>query len=124
MCGIAGLIGATDPTSRMVAVGKMLAALARRGPDGEGVEVWDTAVLGHRRLAIIDLSDAGRQPMLSADASIGVTFNGEIYNFRDLRRDLMERGYQFTSGTDSEVLVHGYSEWGIDGLVTRLRGMF
>lgn len=102
----------------------MLDALERRGPDGWGMEVWEDAALGHRRLAIIDLSDAGRQPMLSASGAVGVTFNGEIYNFRDLRADLIARGYQFASGTDSEVLLHGYKEWGIDGLVSRLRGMF
>jgi asparagine synthase (glutamine-hydrolysing) len=102
----------------------MLGALERRGPDGSGLEIWKTAALGHRRLAIIDLSDAGRQPMLTADAAVGVTFNGEIYNFRDLRAELVASGYTFTSGTDSEVLLHGYREWGIDGLVSRLRGMF
>src|ERR1044072_1702659 len=124
MCGIAGLIGRGDDTTRARAVGRMLDALERRGPDGCGLEVWPGAALGHRRLAIIDLSDAGRQPMLTADARVGVTFNGEIYNFRDLRADLARRGYEFASGTDSEVLLHGYREWGLDGLVSRLRGMF
>jgi len=124
MCGIAGLIGKGHETQRTDAVRRMLVALERRGPDGSGLEVWEEAALGHRRLAIIDLSDAGRQPMLTMDGAVGVTFNGEIYNFRDLRAELIANGYAFTSGTDSEVLLHGYREWGIDGLVSRLRGMF
>ncbi|HYJ47925.1 MAG TPA: hypothetical protein VEV81_15050, partial [Pyrinomonadaceae bacterium] len=124
MCGIAGLIGAGDRERAQSAVAKMVSALAGRGPDGEGLEVWPEAVLGHRRLAIFDLSEAGRQPMLSPDRSIGVAFNGAIYNFRELRSDLEARGYNFRSQTDTEVLIHGYSEWGIDRLVERLRGMF
>lgn len=80
--------------------------------------------MGHRRLAIFDLSDMGRQPMLSPDGSAGVVFNGAIYNFQELRRELATRGFRFKSNTDTEVLVHGYKEWGIDGLVRRLRGMF
>jgi asparagine synthase (glutamine-hydrolysing) len=123
MCGIAGIIGGNQST-REPAARRMLASLARRGPDGEGLESWPGATLGHRRLAIIDLSDAGRQPMLTADGQIGVVFNGEIYNFRELRNDLLARGYRFTSGTDSEALLHGYREWGLDELLARLRGMF
>jgi asparagine synthase (glutamine-hydrolysing) len=124
MCGIAGLIGTDSEVGRTGAVRKMTDSIARRGPDGEGMNVWDEAVLGHRRLAIIDLSDAGRQPMLSADGSIGVIFNGEIYNFLDLRSELIGRGHDFTSDTDTEVLIHGYQSWGLDELVSRLRGMF
>ncbi|CAN5806763.1 amidotransferase 1, exosortase A system-associated [soil metagenome] len=124
MCGIAGLIGSTERTAALAAVGKMVCALARRGPNGEGVEVWGEAVLGHRRLAIFDLSEAGRQPMMSPDRSVGVVFNGAIYNFHDLRDDLVALGYRFNSNTDTEVLVHGYREWGVDKLVSKLRGMF
>src|SRR5438270_2935317 len=101
MCGIAGIIGGggvPELASREQAARRMLSALARRGPDGEGLESWPGATLGHRRLAIIDLSDAGRQPMLTADGQVGVVFNGEIYNFRELRDDLRSRGYRFTSG--------------------------
>jgi asparagine synthase (glutamine-hydrolysing) len=98
---------------------------ARRGPDGEGLHLWETsAALGHRRLAIFDLSDAGRQPMLSVDGQIGVVFNGAIYNFREIRNELQGRGCRFHSQCDTEVLVHGYREWGIDDLTRRLRGMF
>jgi asparagine synthase (glutamine-hydrolysing) len=102
----------------------MVRALARRGPDSEGVENWDAATLGHRRLAILDLSEAGGQPMLSADRQIGVVFNGCIYNFRELRRELEARGNRFRSECDTEVLLYGYREWGIDALAGRLRGMF
>ncbi len=98
--------------------------MARRGPDSENVEVWDAATLGHRRLAILDLSEAGTQPMVSDDRQIGVVFNGCIYNFRELRRELESRGNRFRSQCDTEVLLHGYREWGIDALVSRLRGMF
>src|SRR5687767_2388337 len=124
MCGIAGLAGSRDRQQAESHVRKMVGALARRGPDGEGLEVWTESVLGHRRLAIFDLSDAGRQPMLSPDRAIGVVFNGALYNFRKLRVELEDRGYQFRSNTDTEVLVHGYDAWGLDGMVTRLRGMF
>lgn len=120
MCGIAGLAGATDRD----AVRRMLASLARRGPDGEGLEVWDGAVLGHRRLAIFDLSDAGYQPMKSPDSSIGIVFNGAIYNFRELRVELEAQGYRFRSHTDTEVLVHGYDAWGLEKLLDKARGMF
>ncbi|MGA9771358.1 MAG: asparagine synthase (glutamine-hydrolyzing) [Blastocatellia bacterium] len=124
MCGIAGLIQTANEVGGAGAVRNMTDAIARRGPDGEGIEVWKDAVLGHRRLAIIDLSEQGRQPMRSADGSIGVVFNGEIYNYLDLRNELKGRGYNFTSDTDTEVLIHGYSSWGLDELVSRLRGMF
>ena len=124
MCGIAGVIGIDNTTEAVTAVRKMTDSIARRGPDGEGIEVWSDAVLGHRRLAIIDLSDAGRQPMLSPDGTCGVVFNGEVYNFLDLRVELIKLGYNFASDTDTEVLIHGYKEWGIDRLVSRMRGMF
>jgi asparagine synthase (glutamine-hydrolysing) len=124
MCGIAGYVGDSNVYRAGAYVTKMMASLARRGPDGEGKHNWPTAVLGHRRLAIFDLSDAGKQPMLSGDGKVGVVFNGAIYNFRELRADLEEAGYRFHSETDTEVLIHGYREWGIDTLISRLRGMF
>jgi asparagine synthase (glutamine-hydrolysing) len=102
----------------------MSAALARRGPDAEGIECWETATLGHRRLSIFDLSAAGRQPMLSEDGQVGLVFNGAIYNFPQMREDLIARGYTFRSRTDTEVLLHGYREWGLDAMVPRLRGMY
>lgn len=124
MCGIAGIAGFENQHAAQDAVRIMICALARRGPDGEGLEAWPNCVLGHRRLAIFDLSEAGRQPMLAADSGVGVTFNGAIYNFRELRDQLAAGGYSFHTQTDTEVLIQGYRAWGIDELVTRLRGMF
>jgi asparagine synthase (glutamine-hydrolysing) len=124
MCGIAGIVGALDPVQARVAVTSMLQKLARRGPDGEGIESWPDAVLGHRRLSIYDLSAAGRQPMTLSDASTSVVLNGAIYNFLELRTELETRGCLFRSRTDTEVLLHGYREWGIDGLLQRIRGMW
>jgi asparagine synthase (glutamine-hydrolysing) len=102
----------------------MVAAVEKRGPDGAGIESWPKAILGHRRLAIFDLSELGHQPMLSPDRTRGVVFNGAIYNFKTLRSELEKSGYQFKSQTDTEVLLHGFDAWGIDELVARLRGMF
>jgi asparagine synthase (glutamine-hydrolysing) len=124
MCGIAGIAGEPEQAVATRAVGRMLHTLTRRGPDGDGMEVWNGTALGHTRLAIFDLSAAGRQPMLSPDSSIGIVFNGAIYNFRHLQIDLERLGYQFQSQTDTEVLVHGYREWGIHGLASKIRGMF
>jgi asparagine synthase (glutamine-hydrolysing) len=132
MCGIAGLVGTFecgDAGAARRAVARMVCELKRRGPDGEGIEAWGSggaaaAVLGHRRLSIFDLSEAGRQPMLTDDGRVGVVFNGAIYNFRALRAELEARGCRFRSQTDTEVLLHGYREWGFDELVARLRGMF
>lgn len=124
MCGIAGIAGLADRNLANAGVQRMLSTLCRRGPDGEGTHLWDGAAFGHRRLAIFDLTDAGRQPMLSPDGQTGVTFNGAIYNFKELREQLVRAGYRFTSRTDTEVLLHGYDAWGIDGLVAKLHGMF
>ncbi len=121
MCGIAGFAGLGDA----VDLAAMTAALAHRGPDGQGVYVDAPAAvhLGHRRLAIIDLA-GGAQPMWTADERIGVVFNGEIYNHRELRAELERRGHAFRSGhSDTEVLLHGWREWG-EALPERLNGMF
>jgi asparagine synthase (glutamine-hydrolysing) len=124
MCGIAGIAGFRDGASIPSSTARMARALSRRGPDGEGMYQWSGAALAHRRLAIFDLSAAGCQPMLSADKSVGITFNGAIYNFRALRQELESAGISFHSQTDTEVLVEGYRVWGIDELVRRIRGMF
>jgi len=124
MCGIAGIVGSIDSASARAAMASMLRQLARRGPDGEGIESWPDAVLGHRRLSIYDLSPAGRQPMTLADGSLAVVLNGAIYNFLELRQELETRGCVFHSRTDTEVLLHGYRVWGIDGLLQRIRGMW
>jgi asparagine synthase (glutamine-hydrolysing) len=124
MCGIAGVVGTEDPDRRKLCAERMAASLARRGPDAEGVACWPRATLSHRRLAVFDVSPAGNQPMLSRDGKIGVVFNGAIYNFRDLRRELEGLGYVFCSQTDTEVLVAGYQAWGLDSLISKLHGMF
>ncbi len=125
MCGIAGVIrhGGLAPDDS-AAVLRMMDAQRHRGPDGGHCVTEGPVVLGHRRLSIIDLSDAGTQPMCNEDRTVWLTFNGEIYNFDDLHRDLVPHGHRFRSRTDSEVLVHGYEQWGLDGLLAKLEGMF
>jgi asparagine synthase (glutamine-hydrolysing) len=95
-----------------------------RGPDSHGITSGEGYALGHRRLSIIDLSANGAQPMANEDGLVEVVFNGAIYNFADLRADLQKCGHVFRSRTDTEVLVHGYEQWGIDRLVNRIRGMY
>jgi asparagine synthase (glutamine-hydrolysing) len=103
-------------------VSAMTSVQAHRGPDGEGVVCRGSVGLGHRRLAIIDLA-TGEQPMASGDGSIWIVFNGEIYNFRELRRELETKGVVFRTSSDTEVILQAYEAWGPD-CVTRLRGMF
>ncbi|MHB2020122.1 MAG: asparagine synthase (glutamine-hydrolyzing), partial [Candidatus Xenobia bacterium] len=125
MCGIAGVARFTSPAgpSEAQAVRRMMASLIHRGPDDEGFYQGQHAVLGHRRLSIIDVSPAGRQPMASEDGQIQVVFNGEIYNHCALRAEL-ELTRRFRSRCDTEVLVAGYAAWGLEGLLDRLEGMF
>jgi len=123
MCGIAGIAALRggpppDPTR----VRAMCGAMIYRGPDDEGVEALDGVTLGMRRLSIIDLA-GGHQPMANEDGRIRVVFNGEIYNFAELRAQLIAAGHRFATRSDTEVLVHGYEEWG-DGVLRRLNGMF
>ncbi len=127
MCGIAGIYRFPGkPLVQESALQKMGDSLAHRGPDDRGLFIFADQRIGlaHTRLSIIDLTSAGHQPMLSRDGKIAVIFNGEIYNFRSLKRDLVAAGYQFVSESDTEVLVCGYAAWGIEGLLHRLRGMF
>ena len=126
MCGIAAAFAyAGTPGPLSPALSRACASMAARGPDGEGV--WtdeDSRVgLGHRRLAILDLTEAGAQPMASSDGAAVIAFNGEIYNFRALREGLESRGYAFRSGSDTEVLLALYEEHG-EAMTSRLRGMF
>jgi asparagine synthase (glutamine-hydrolysing) len=123
VCGVAGFLNVDGAPASTEIVARMTRALAHRGPDGEGFIVDGPVALGNRRLAIIDPSEAGAQPMESQDGGIVLTYNGEIYNFRELRRELQGAGHAFSSHTDTEVLVHGYEHWGT-GLLTRLNGMF
>jgi asparagine synthase (glutamine-hydrolysing) len=125
MCGIAGLFHYQDP-ERPVATEVLLAmtrALAHRGPDGEGLWSAPAIGLGHRRLAILDLTDRAHQPMVDPGKRFVLTYNGEIYNFRRLRSRLEERGHTFRSTGDSEVLLTAYREWGQD-VVTKISGIF
>ena len=128
MCGIAGYLGPESAEHVDSVLTASLSRLARRGPDGQGTEQWTAdrvqVGLGHRRLAIIDLTDAGRQPMLSADRQVGVVFNGCIFNFLELRKLLEDHGCPFHSQCDTEVLVHGYCRWGATELARRCQGMF
>jgi asparagine synthase (glutamine-hydrolysing) len=123
VCGIAGLIDPAGAAVDREVVRAMTAALSRRGPDGAAYWFGRGVGLGHRRLRVIDLSDAAAQPMGNEDGAIQVVFNGEIYNFADLRAELIGHGHVFKSRSDTEVIVHGYEVWG-DAVVERLDGMF
>lgn len=123
MCGIAGLVNLNGNPAESVLLRKMTDAIAHRGPDGEGIFTDRSLGLGHRRLAIIDLSPAGRQPMQTADGRFVLTYNGEVYNFQELRAELQAMGYQFRSRTDSEVVLYAWAAWGSKAL-DRLNGMF
>ena len=123
MCGIAGKLtwdprGAIDPDL----LGAMTDAVRHRGPDADGFYLGDGVGLGHRRLSIIDLA-TGDQPIANEDRTVWTVFNGEIYNFAEVRQELEAHGHRFRTASDTEVLVHGYEQWGVD-LVDRLRGMF
>ena len=123
MCGIAGAVTDRERKETFDLVEQMTTALAHRGPDAVGMWQDDLCTLGHRRLAIIDLSEAGRQPLSNEDGTIWITFNGEIYNFQELRKELESCGHVFRTRTDTETIVHAYEQWGVDSL-KRLRGMF
>jgi asparagine synthase (glutamine-hydrolysing) len=123
MCGIAGQINLDQQPVSPVVLKRMTDAIAHRGPDGEGHWIEGNVGLGHRRLAIIDLSPAGHQPMVSADHRWVLSYNGEIYNFRELRAELEAEGYWFRSKTDSEVVLNALAAWDESALL-RFNGMF
>jgi asparagine synthase (glutamine-hydrolysing) len=123
MCGIAGIFNLNGEPASPVLLRKMTDAIAHRGPDGEGFYIDSFIGLGHRRLAIIDLSPAGHQPMATPDGRYVLSYNGEVYNFQELRVELEARGYRFRSRTDSEVVLYSYAEWG-EECVRRFNGMF
>lgn len=130
MCGLCGYLKWDDATQDSSVIWRMTWMLQHRGPDDQGIRfaVAGTAqryivALGHSRLSVIDLSDAAKQPLCNEDGTVWVVFNGEIYNFRELRENLADRGHRFRSSTDTEVVVHGYEEYGCD-LLERLDGMF
>ncbi|UVO35662.1 asparagine synthase (glutamine-hydrolyzing) [Bradyrhizobium arachidis] len=124
MCGICGFIGRiTDKSVTERNLARCAQALAHRGPDASGSCVTSSFAFGHRRLAIIDPDPRSNQPFLDEELGLAVTYNGEIYNYRDLRQELLRRGYQFRTESDTEVLCKAFACWGIDS-VKRLRGMF
>ena len=122
MCGIAGCLSLTEVSPREADVSAMLGPMICRGPDGSGVKAVGPAVLGHRRLSIIDLA-GGAQPLDNEDGSVWVTFNGEIFNYRELRQDLSGRGHRFKTDSDTETLVHLYEEYG-SAMTSHLEGFF
>lgn len=124
MCGICGIYSKNYPDVGAGNIVKMRDVMIDRGPDDAGLYTAPHIGMGHRRLSIIDISAAGHQPMSNEDETLWIVFNGEIYNFPALRSELLEKGHMFRSVTDTEVLIHGYEEWGIEQLLSRLNGMF
>ncbi|MCT7976480.1 asparagine synthase (glutamine-hydrolyzing) [Laspinema olomoucense] len=128
MCGICGWLdrSVSNPIESRSVLERMNNRLLHRGPDSGGIWVDETAgiALGHRRLAIVDLSPEGHQPMMSANDRYVISFNGEIYNFLELRRELENLGHRFRGGSDTEVMLAAFSEWGIEPAVKRFNGMF
>ena len=122
MCGIVAFY---DPkiNEKQAVIGKMMATIKHRGPSSDGYYTNDEVALGFRRLSIIDLR-GGSQPIFNEDKTRAIIFNGEIYNFKPLREELIKAGHVFSTKADTEVLLHGYEEWGMDGLLKRVRGMF
>ncbi len=123
MCGIAGILNLSKESVSPTNLRKMTDIISHRGPDGEGQWIENFVGLGHRRLSIIDLSPAGHQPMISADQRYVLSYNGEIYNFNEIRIELESYGYQFRSQTDSEVVLYAFAKWGLD-CVRKFNGMF
>jgi len=123
MCGVAGIFNLNGEPVSPVLLRRMTDAITHRGPDGEGFYTDGFVGLGHRRLAIIDLSPAGHQPMISPDGQVALSYNGEVYNFQELRVELESLGHQFRSRSDSEVVLHSWMQWSV-GCVTRFNGMF
>src|SRR5437773_7583974 len=123
MCGIAGIVGADQSyLAEAAQVHRMCQAIVHRGPDDEGIYAKGCAGIGMRRLSIIDLS-TGNQPIHNEDGTVWIVYNGEVYNFRELRSQLESLGHRFYTATDTEAIVHAYEEWGA-GAIGRLRGMF
>jgi asparagine synthase (glutamine-hydrolysing) len=122
MCGICGKLSTKGPVDPSL-MEEMCVRMAHRGPDDQGIYVSDSLGLGNRRLAIQDLSPAGHMPMSNNTGSVWITYNGEVYNFRELRNELQAKGHQFRSGTDTEVVLRAYLEWG-PRCLERFNGIF
>ena len=123
MCGIAGVLYRDGRPASVTSLRAMTDIIAHRGPDGEGHYCDGPVGLGHRRLSIIDLTDAARQPMETRDGRYVLTYNGEIYNYQELKLELSARGHTFNSSGDSEVLLQAFAEWGLHALL-KFNGMF
>ena len=121
MCGIVGFTNTADNADKIIE--DMMDRIRHRGPDASGKYVDGDIALGHRRLSIIDVSASGDQPIYNEDSSLVIVFNGEIYNYKDIREELVRAGHSFRTNTDTEVLIHGYEEYGTK-LLNKLRGMF
>src|SRR4051812_24989086 len=122
MCGFCGVVSA-KPNADPALISKMLGPLEPRGPDASGAFVQGKLGFGHRRLSILDLAPTSEQPMIDPDLGLGIVFNGCIYNFKELRRELLDLGYRFFSEGDTEVILKAYHAWGL-GFLKRLFGMF
>lgn len=122
MCGIAGIVNVMGKSVDRLCLEEMTRSMQHRGPDDQGIFIHENIGLGHRRLSIIDLN-SGHQPLFNEDGTIAVVYNGEIYNYKELRIDLVQRGHVFKTNCDTEVIVHAYEEWGIE-CPKKFRGMF
>ena len=123
MCGLVGYLNASSEPASERLVQKMASAIVHRGPDAEGSFVSNNLALGHRRLSIIDLSEAGTQPMTTSDGSFTIAYNGEVYNFKNIKEELKHAGYKFRSNTDTEVVLNAFSHWG-ENCFAKFNGMF
>jgi asparagine synthase (glutamine-hydrolysing) len=122
MCGITGIINFSGKTISSSLLAKMTDVIEHRGPDGSGTYFSGGTAFGHRRLSIIDI-EGGHQPMTTSDDRVTITYNGEIYNFPELREELKTLGYNFNTNSDTEVILYAYHAWGPKS-VERIRGMF
>src|SRR3989344_5134876 len=123
MCGIVGIYNLKERPVDSFLLERMTDSLRHRGPDDGGIYINKNVGLGHRRLSVIDISPAGRQPMANEDGTLQIVFNGEIYNFQEIRKDLEKNGHKFKSRTDTEVILHSFEEWGYE-CVKKFNGMF
>ena len=122
MCGLVGFIDNRSKAEKKKIIKSMSDKIIHRGPDGEGFFVDNSIAMGFRRLSIIDL-EGGNQPLYSEDENLVINFNGEVYNYKELREDLIEKGHIFKTEADTEVVLHGYEEYGTD-ILKKLRGMY
>ena len=122
MCGIVAFVDNEKPQVKESLIQKMMDRIIHRGPDDAGQFVDEHAALGHRRLSFVDVK-SGKQPIFNENENLAILFNGEIYNFQPLREELIAAGHHFSTKTDTEVILHGYEQWG-DDVCKKLRGMF